>query len=168
MKRMGRERRMKPRQGSGQGSKFNSAAPAYKGKTTKPTHFFRWIMLQSKFRGQSILLNSCRELQVQQGDDSTWVNKPIVASTQCLFSLLKAGERHNFTDYLRKYFNNPGKTDTEEHLFLQDTPMRWMLFAPSTDLNISEGLSVSTHGVLHRVMMSVSQCLFAAVSLGLL
>jgi hypothetical protein len=40
MKRMGWERRMKPRQGSEQGSKFNSAAPVYKGKTTKPTHCF--------------------------------------------------------------------------------------------------------------------------------
>lgn len=94
MKRTGCERRMKPRQSSDQGSKFNSAAPAYKGKTTKPILHFCWITLQGKVSRQSILLSSCRKLQVQQGDDSSWVVKSIVASTQGLLSLLKAGEEH--------------------------------------------------------------------------
>jgi hypothetical protein len=51
---MGFKRRIKPRQGSDQGSKFNSAAPADKGKTTKPILCFSWIMLQSKLRRQPI------------------------------------------------------------------------------------------------------------------
>jgi hypothetical protein len=91
MERTGCERRMKLRKGSDQGSTFNSAAPVYKGKTTKLTFCFSWIMLQSKLSRQSILLNFCRRFQVQLGDDSTRVIKPFVASTQGLFSLFKTG-----------------------------------------------------------------------------
>jgi hypothetical protein len=39
---------------SDQRSKFNSAAPVYKGKTTKPILCFSWIVLQSKLSMQSI------------------------------------------------------------------------------------------------------------------
>lgn len=41
MKRTGCERRMKPRQGSDQGSKFNSAAPVYRGKNHKTHPLFQ-------------------------------------------------------------------------------------------------------------------------------
>jgi hypothetical protein len=62
MKKTGCERRMKPRQGSDQGSKFNYVAPAYKGKTTKLILCFSWIMKQSKLSRWSILLSSRRKL----------------------------------------------------------------------------------------------------------
>jgi hypothetical protein len=55
MKRMGCERRVKPGQDSDQVSKFNSEAPAYKEKTTKPILCFSRIMLQSRLSRQSIL-----------------------------------------------------------------------------------------------------------------
>jgi hypothetical protein len=63
--------------------------------------------LQSKLSRQSILLSSSRKLQVQQGEGSTWVLKSIVASTQGLFSLLKAGRRAHLlnTDHMRKLKN---------------------------------------------------------------
>ena len=67
MKRMGRERRMKPRQGSDQGSKFNSAAPVYRGKNHKTHPLFQLDYVAKQAQGQSLPLSSCGKLQVQQG-----------------------------------------------------------------------------------------------------
>ena len=92
MKRTGCERRMTPRQGAAdQGSKLNIQHCVYLGQAHRPMLCFSWIMLQSKLLGQPTLLRSSRKLQMRQGEDSTWVVKPIVASTHGLFSLLKAG-----------------------------------------------------------------------------
>jgi hypothetical protein len=59
------ERRMNPRQGSDQGSKFNLQHWVYIGRAHRPILCFSWIMLQSKVNRQSILLCSCGNLHVQ-------------------------------------------------------------------------------------------------------
>jgi hypothetical protein len=64
MKRTECKRRMKPRQDSDQGSKFNSAAPVYKGKSTKPVLCFSWIVSQSKLSRHSV--ESSRNKQVNK------------------------------------------------------------------------------------------------------
>ena len=75
----GGERRMKPRQSSDQGFKFNIQHGIYIGQTL----CFSWIMLQSKVRGQSILLSSCGNLHMQPRR-VTPPRSTIVTSTQGL------------------------------------------------------------------------------------
>lgn len=66
-----------------------------KGKPQNPSFISAGLCCKARLASRkSILLSSYRKLQVQQGDDSTWVVKPIVASTQGLLSLLN-GKGHN-------------------------------------------------------------------------
>jgi hypothetical protein len=64
-----------------------------KGKTTDPVLCFIWILLQSKASRLSILLSFCRKLHVQPRQMTPPRSlRPIVASPQGVFSLLKAGK----------------------------------------------------------------------------
>ena len=50
-----------------QGSKFNSAAPVYRGKNHKTHPLFQLDYVAKQAQGQSLPLSSCGKLQVQQG-----------------------------------------------------------------------------------------------------
>ena len=85
------EKRMKPRQGSDQGSKFNSALCLYRASPQTPSFVSAGLCRQSS------LLSSCGNLHAQSRQMTPPRSiKPIVTSTQGLFSLLKAGKATNF------------------------------------------------------------------------
>ena len=82
---------MKPRQGSDQGSKFNIQHFVYTGKAHRPHSLFQLEYVAKK--AQKAVYSSKFLQEIAGADKSTQVVKPIVASTQDLFILLKAGER---------------------------------------------------------------------------
>jgi hypothetical protein len=78
--------------GSDQASKFNSAAPAYKGKTTKPI-LSAGLCCKASSACSLFPLSSCGNLQVQQGKQLHLGHKTHCSKHSRSVTLLKDGGR---------------------------------------------------------------------------